>query len=107
MYPGNNFDIYAYKDDVISLPRKTCISKGETFETEIAIGHINSQSDFTVSVNGISIPVKDAKAKYTTVGANVGTQRYTAAVTVKNPKTGKEETVKKDFEFEVGMPASK
>lgn len=91
--------------DVFSQPKKGYIMRGETFEAEIALGAYSSQADFKVSVNGANLAVDKAKAKYTTVGANVGTQRYSATIEVKNPQTLKVVTVKKDFEFEVGLPS--
>jgi hypothetical protein len=93
--------------DVFSQPKKGYIIKGETFEAEIALGAYSSQAEFTVNVNGVNVPVENAKAKYTTVGTNVGTQRYSATIAVKNPLTGKIVNVRKDFEFEVGLPTSK
>jgi len=101
---GNKALVYD-QFDVFSQPKKGYIMRGETFETEIALGAYSSQAEFSVNVNGATIPVEKAKAKYTTVGSTVGTQRYSATITVKNPLTGKTETVKKDFEFEVGLPS--
>jgi gliding motility-associated protein GldM len=105
---ANNFGTKALvydQFDVFSQPKKGYIMKGETFEAEIALGAYSSQAEFSVNVNGANIPVEKAKAKYTTIGASVGTQRYSATIKVKNPLTGKEDIVKKDFEFEVGLPS--
>lgn len=101
---GNKALVYD-EFDVFSQPKKGYIMRGETFEAEIALGAYSSQAEFTVSVNGSPIKVEKAKAKYTAVGANVGTQGYTAVIKVKNPQTGKEVTVEKKFEFEVGLPS--
>jgi len=103
---GNKALVYD-QFDVFSQPKKGYVLKGETFETEIALGAYSSQAEFSVNVNGSNIPVEKAKAKYSvgTAGSAVGTQRYTATITVKNPLTGKTETVKKEFEFEVGLPS--
>ncbi len=91
------------KFDVFSQSPKPYILLGETYESEIALGAYSSQAGFTVSVNGRSLPVVDGKAKFTASGSRVGEQKYTATISVKNPQTGKVETFKKDFFYEVGQ----
>lgn len=91
------------KFDVFSQSSKPYILKGETFESEIALGAYSSQAGFSVSVNGRSLPVVDGKAKFSARGTKVGEQKYTATIGVKNPQTGKTESFKKDFFYEVGQ----
>jgi hypothetical protein len=91
------------KFDVFAQSSKPYILVGETYESEIALGAYSSQAGFTVSVNGRSLPVVDGKAKFSAKGSRVGEQKYTATIGVKNPQTGKTESFKKDFFYEVGQ----
>ena len=90
---------------VFSSSKKPYILLGETYEAEIALGAYSSQAEFSVSVSGRSLPVENAKAKFTAKPSSVGTQKYTATITVKNPATGKTETVTEEFAYEVGVPS--
>ena len=91
------------KYDVFAQAKKGYILLGETYEAEIALGTCSSQAEFSVNVNGSNLPIEDSKAKYTSRPSTLGTQRFTATINVKNPLTGAIETVKKDFEYEVGL----
>lgn len=93
------------KFDVFSSSEKPYILLGETFESEIALGAFSSQAEFTVSVNGSPLRVEDGKAKFSSRPGSVGTQSYTASITVVNPLTGETENVKKEFKYEVGAPS--
>jgi gliding motility-associated protein GldM len=99
---GNKVLVYD-KFDVFSQSTKGYILLGETYEAEIALGAYSSQAEFSVNVNGANLAIDGAKAKYTARPSSVGTQRYTATINVKNPMTGKTETVKKEFQYEVGV----
>lgn len=99
---GNKALVYD-KFDVFSQSKKGYILLGETYEAEIALGAYSSQAEFSVNVNGANLAIDGAKAKYTARPSTVGTQRYSATINVKNPMTGKVETVKKEFEYEVGV----
>lgn len=98
---GNKVLVYD-KFDVFSSSEKPYILIGETFESEIALGAFSSQAEFTVSVNGSPLRVEDGKAKYSARPGGIGTQSYTASITVVNPLTGETENVKKEFKYEVG-----
>ncbi len=91
--------------DVFSSSKKPYILLGETFEAEIALGAYSSQAKFSVSVNGSSLPVENAKALYKSKPDRVGEQKYTAQVSLVNPLTGENTTVKKEFFYEVGQPS--
>ncbi|MGH1336416.1 MAG: GldM family protein [Aureispira sp.] len=91
------------KFDVFAQSSKPYILIGETYEAEIALGAYSSQAGFSVSVNGRSLPVVDGKAQFKASGSRVGEQKYTATIGVKNPQTGKTESFKKDFFYEVGQ----
>lgn len=101
---GNKVLVYD-KFDVFAQSPKAYILLGETYEAEVALGAYSSQAEFSVNVNGANLAIDGAKAKYTARPSSVGTQRYTATINVKNPQTGKVETVKKEFQYEVGVPS--
>ena len=57
----------------------------------------------SLSVNGSSLNVNDeGEAVWKTLANDVGTKKYNAVATVTNPVTGKTDTYKREFEFEVG-----
>lgn len=101
---GNKVLVYD-KFDVFAQSPKAYILLGETYEAEVALGAYSSQAKFSVNVNGSNLAIEGAKAKYTAKPSSVGTQRYTATINVENPQTGKTETVKKEFQYEVGVPS--
>lgn len=99
------FDPVLDKFTVISSPKKSYIIKGEPFETTISLAASTSTSTNTkvsLSVNGTGLPVKDGEAPWKTVPGDVGVKKYNAVASVFNPVTGKTETYKREFEFEVG-----
>jgi len=91
------------KFDVFSQSAKPYILLGETYEAEIALGAFSSQAKFSVNVNGATLKVDGAKAKYSAKPTSVGTQSYKATIKVVNPLTNEEETVTKEFKYEVGV----
>lgn len=93
------------KFDVFSQSPKSYILLGEEYNAEIALGAYSSQSKFSVSVNGGSLPIKEGKAAYKTRPTKVGEQKYSARISVQNPLTQETETFTKDFFFEVGQPS--
>lgn len=93
------------KFDVLASSEKAYILLGESYTAQIALGAYSSQSKFSVSVNGRSLPIKDGKATYTARPSRVGEQKYSARISVNNPLTGETETFTKDFYFEVGQPS--
>ena len=99
-------DVVLDKFTVISSPKKSYIIKGEPFETEISLAASTSKSSQTkvsLSVNGSNLAVNDeGVAVWKTVGSDVGVKKYSAVASVTNPVTGKTDTYKKEFEFEVG-----
>lgn len=101
---GNKVLVYD-KFDVFSSSTKPYILLGETYEAEIALGAYSSQANFSVNVGGRALSVEDAKAKFTAKPSSVGTQKYTATITVENPLTGETERVSKEFAYEVGVPS--
>jgi len=96
-----NYDKFA----VFSQSPKPYILLGEQFETEIALGAYSSQAEFSVKVGGSNLKIVDGKAKYSARPSSIGEKTYTAAISVKNPLTGKTDVYKQDFHYEVGQPS--
>ncbi|MBP8726360.1 MAG: gliding motility protein GldM [Saprospiraceae bacterium] len=99
-------DVVLDKFTVISSPKKNYVIKGEPFETSISLAASTSKATNTkvsLSVNGSSLNVNDeGEAVWKTLANDVGTKKYNAVATVTNPVTGKTDTYKREFEFEVG-----
>lgn len=99
-------DVVLDKFTVISSPKKNYVIKGEPFETSISLAASTSKSTNTkvsLSVNGSSLQVNtEGEATWKTVPGDVGIKKYTALASVTNPVTGKTDTYKREFEFEVG-----
>lgn len=99
-------DVILDKFTVISSPKKNYVIKGEPFETAISLAASTSKATSTkigLSVNGSTLPVNtEGEATWRTVPGDVGIKKYTAVASVTNPVTGKTETYKREFEFEVG-----
>ncbi len=99
-------DVILDKFTVISSPKKNYVIKGEPFETSISLAASTSKATSTkigLSVNGSSLPVNtDGEATWRIVPGDVGVKKYTAVASVTNPVTGKTDTYRREFEFEVG-----
>lgn len=99
-------DVVLDKFTVISSPKKNYVIKGESFETSISLAASTSKSTNTkvsLSVNGANLSSNaDGEAVWKTTANDVGTKKYTAVASVTNPVTGKTDTYRKEFEFEVG-----
>ncbi|NOT36186.1 MAG: hypothetical protein HOP11_02280 [Saprospiraceae bacterium] len=103
-------DVVLDKFTVISSPKKNYIIKGEPFETEISLAASTTKASGTkvsLSVNGSPLGVnEEGIAVWKSSGTEIGLRKYTAVANVTNPVTGKTDTYKKDFEFEVGERSS-
>lgn len=99
-------DVILDKFTVISSPKKNYVIKGEPFETSISLAASTSKATSTkinLSVNGGNLTVnQEGEATWKTVPGDVGIKKYTAVASVTNPVTGKTDTYRKEFEFEVG-----
>lgn len=94
------------KFNVTASPKKSYIIKGEPYEAEIfltAFAGESSKTKLSVSVGGRNLPINsDGKAVYKTVPNSLGEKKYSATITMTNPVTGKTDTYKNDFSYEVG-----
>ncbi len=94
------------KFKVVSAPKKTYIIKGEKFETDVflsAFASASSNTGINISVNGQKMRLdKDGIATFTATPNSTGKKTYTAKASVHNPATGKTDTYKSSFEYEVG-----
>ena len=94
------------KFQVVSAPAKSYVIKGDKFTTDVflsASASSGSNTKVDISVNGQRMTVKDGVAKFTQTAGKTGVQKYSATIRVTNPVTGKVETVKGNFEYEVGL----
>lgn len=94
------------KYQVVSAPKKAYIIKGEKYETDLFLSASaggDSKTGIRISVNGKNLPLnKDGNAQYSVTASKNGEQRYTASASITDPVSGKTETYKKEFSFEVG-----
>lgn len=99
-------DIILDKFTVVSAPKKSYIINGETYETDVflsASAGTDSQTGLSISVNGQRLNANsDGVAKYTAKANGVGVKKFNAQISVTNPVTGKVDTYKNEFEYEVG-----
>ena len=101
---GANIVLDKFK--VVSAAKKSYVIKGEPFETEVflsAAAGADSKTGISISVNGRNLPTDaEGVAKYTETSNTVGIKKYTAVASIKDPVTGKVDTYKNDYEYEVG-----
>ena len=89
---------------VAIAPKKAYLTRGDKFEAEVYMAAFSkTNNNVSISVNGSGLPVKEGVATYTTGPQNdLGEKTVSASATIKNPFTGKEETVKGELKYEVG-----
>lgn len=82
---------------------KSYVIRGEELSAEIFLGSYSSTADnIAVSVDGRSYPVRNGKAIFKTRPAGIGNKQFEAMIKVTDPISGKEETYRKQFRYEVG-----
>lgn len=83
---------------------KGYIIKGEKYIADVFLSAYSTSSggNTRISVNGSSLPVKDGKATYETVGSRLGENKFSVKIDVTNPLTKEVKSYAKDFSFEVG-----
>ncbi len=85
-------------------PKKNYVILGDEFEAEVFLSAFSSKTDnVSINVNGNNVALKDGIGTYKTKPSNVGEQKYSVSINIKNPTTGTTETVKKEFSYEVGQ----
>lgn len=94
------------KYQVVSAPKKSYIIKGEKYETDLFLSASaggDSKTGIKISVNGRNLPLnKEGNAQYSETASTNGEKRYTAVASITDPVSGKTQTFKKDFSYEVG-----
>lgn len=104
---GLTKEVVLNKFSVVSAPKKSYVILGESFETDVflsASADAQSNTGISISVNGSRLPLdKDGRAKYTAKAGEVGVKKYSATASITNPITGKTDSYKSDFEYEVGQ----
>lgn len=90
-------------EPVISAP-KGYIIKGEKYTADVFLSAYSTSSggNTRISVNGSSLPVKEGKATYETIGSRLGENKFSVKIDVTNPLTKETKSYSKDFSFEVG-----
>lgn len=84
--------------------KKSYIIAGEDYEADVFLSAFSSKLDnININVDGRSLPLKDGIGTYKVNASTIGTKKYTVTINLKNPATGVTETVKKEFEYEVGQ----
>lgn len=103
-------EIVINKFAVVSSAKKSYLLKDETYEAKIfvsAAAEAGNKTGISISVNGSRLPIdKDGIATYTAKASSLGKKTYTATASVTNPVSGKTDTYKNDFEYEVGEKAA-
>ena len=96
-------DVVFDKFEVVSAPEKSYIVTGDTYKSKIFLGAASDNVDeLNVSVNGRSLNVENGVAEYSAGASNTGIKKYTARISFKNPVTGEQTEVERQFEYEVG-----
>ncbi len=92
------------KYNVVAKAPKGYLLEGQKYTAEIFLSAYSSQvKNMTIKVDGKSLPVKDGKAQFSETAGRIGTHKHTVAITLTNPLTGKAETTKGEFAYEVGQ----
>ena len=103
---GLTTEVVLDKFRVVSAPKKSYIIKGEKYEADIflsAAAGSDSKTGISISVNGTRLTTdKDGNAKYSATASSTGKQTYNATASITNPVTGKTDSYKSTFEYEVG-----
>ncbi|MEY3243640.1 MAG: hypothetical protein RIR11_5079 [Bacteroidota bacterium] len=85
-------------------PKKNYVILGETFEAEVFMSAFSTKSDnVSINVDGQNVSLKDGVGTYTTKPGSIGEKKYAVTINVKNPATGKVESVRKEYSYEVGQ----
>ncbi len=94
------------KYQVVSAPEKSYIIKGEKYKTDLflsASAGADSKTGISIYVNDKKLNMnKDGNAVYETTATSNGEKKYTAKATLTDPVSGKTQTFKREFSYEVG-----
>lgn len=83
---------------------KGYVIRGEKYSAEVFLSAYSSTAgdNTKILVNGGVLPMKEGKAQYETTTSQIGTKKYNVEIQVTNPLTGKTDSYRKEFEYEVG-----
>jgi gliding motility-associated protein GldM len=99
-------DVVLDKFRVVAAPKKSYILRGETYEADVflsAAAGADSKTGISISVGGTRLATDaDGIAKYKAVGSTLGQKKFEATASITNPVSGKTDTYKSVFEYEVG-----
>lgn len=84
--------------------KKGYVIKGEKFDADVSLGAYSSEvKDVSITINGQRINLgADGVGKFSETANQYGKRVLNLSATVKNPLTGKTDTGKATFEYEVG-----
>lgn len=103
---GLTADVVLNKFRVVSAPKKSYVIKGEQFETDVflsAAADKASNTGIRITVNGAALPLDgEGAARYVAKAGDVGIKKYEAVASITNPVTGKTDSYRQTFEYEVG-----
>jgi gliding motility-associated protein GldM len=102
---GTTKEVIFDKYRVVSAAKKTYITRGETFESEIFLSAAagNTNTGISVAVNGAGLATNsDGVAIFRASGSTLGQKTYTATITVTNPVDNSKNTYTNTFSYEVG-----
>ena len=99
-------DVVLDKFTVVSAPEKSYVIKGDKYKAQVfltAFAGGDSKTQISISVDGRKMPLdKDGKATFEQTATTTGSKKYNAVANVFNPVTGKTDTYKQQFSYEVG-----
>ncbi len=85
-------------------PKKNYVILGENFEAEVFLSAFSSKADnISISAGGRQLALKDGIGTFTDKPSSVGEKKYNVTINLRNPTTGKTESVSKEFSYEVGQ----
>ncbi len=98
-------DVVLDKFQVVAVPKKSYVIKGDPYEAEIFLSASaggTSNTGLSISVNGSALKTDDGVGKYVVNTNDTGVKKYTAKINVTNPTTGEVKSYESLFEYEVG-----
>lgn len=103
---GTTFGCSWDRPAILSSPKTTFITIGETFETDIFLYYhhsvYNHRIKLMAKVNDKEIPVRGGVATYKTTPTVYGRYKYKVEMSFINPFNNKTETYRRTYSFEVG-----
>lgn len=94
-------DLVFDKFTLFSQSPNNKIRLGETYKVEISLGTYASKAMMEIIVDGDTLHTVDGIAQYSTRAKQLGGQKYSPQFILTNPLTGKKQSFRKEFYFDV------